>query len=121
MKKIIWTFLITLVLVIIGGAIFGYYYLQKNPAKLHQFVGCEANTVNQEQQTFNQQLGEAVKTLLENQKIISQQIQQIQLPVATEATMEATPEQTEVTLEENTTAEEETTTENTETDTTTQE
>jgi hypothetical protein len=115
MKKVIRTFVVTLVLVVAGIIIAGYFYLQTNPDYRNNLLGCPAvdTTALDQQAAFNAQLANALQQLQSNDEVISQQVATLQeailtpVPTPTPTQETDTPDITAPTSQTNTFTEEE--------------
>lgn len=72
MKKVLRTFIITILLVIIGWSL---YIIQEKPYLLQEVVGC--NPLTSDQQDFNNQLTESINNLHTNDEKIIQMIESL--------------------------------------------
>ena len=71
MKKVFWTFIITILLLLIAAGIGWYWYFQKNPTKIQEFIGCNSA----EQSEFNANLATAINQIISQSNNNTQQLQ----------------------------------------------
>ncbi len=73
MKQVFRTFIVTLLLILTGGIIGGYFYFRNSPEPLYKMIGCVAPNQNEEK------LVDAVEKLAQDNKKLMMMIDELSL------------------------------------------
>ncbi len=84
MKQVFRTFIVTLLLILTGGVIGGYFYFRSNPEPVYQMMGCVAPDQTKKE------MKDMVKTLMQDNKKLMMMVEELSLQHKASLEKEAT-------------------------------